>query len=1783
MGAGTLSNRVRVLLGVVAASVLLALASPATALAANTASFSSVSPASGSYSMANTPKISVRVYDRYGIYGSGSYSMTLDGRKVAASRVFIVSGAWNPRNPDYRRIRLTYQVPASLSVGTHTVTVKIKDRRKRYSTYTWKFNVDDATDPVTFTALTPEIGSRSDVTKPRISATVASRWDVKGTAGYSMTLDGANVAESIAYTTAGKYRNFKVFYQVPTALAPGAHQVVLTILDAAKRTTTKSWTFTVTPPVPVYAEMPVEGASCGDCHSSYPAAHPMTACSSCHGAGKPVPGRTYSPWDQSAHTLSCSLDCHGRPNVGPYPHMLSADCSNCHSPSFPNIPQTHEIDASAIKAAHAAPASFCTTTFCHSSSLTAEHYRSGVNRETLTCGGCHESTKPLVVAAIAGGLTSCESCHDLRTLVHPDTASAHAAVGSCVRTGCHVTDVAAVHKQDCSKCHAAGIDATTNCATCHGASAPAGPYHLGAPAAHALSENGCVTSGCHGVGLGMDASLTHGTACTACHGSESGASLECVTCHDEALLVLHEEEADHHVAPALFCTTSDCHGSDVAATHYKDGAARCIACHGSGKTPSTLCTNCHAGDELEVHEDATQAHTITGDRCVTAGCHAESDAALLHREGGVGCSVCHSSGNTPNLDCETSCHAGGLEYIHSDAAGNHVSTNTTCVRAACHVADVTNADKNHDRCTACHGRPTPLSADCQNCHAGDLLNLHPNAEPFHTAPAGFCESGCHSNDVAEIHSAGVDCVACHNSQDVPSTLCSDCHDDTPNEVHPWAIAGHVSYFDGGCLIAGCHPSDVTATHVKDGSPRCVACHATGVDASVKGTDCDNCHAGDITSLHPGSAAAHTVPETSDCLGAPCHATNVGTIHAPSASGCAACHDGVRVLTGIDCATVGCHVGDPEWLHRRGDSGHVAAPSGCVSLACHVTDVSTLHAPGPSCLACHAAGVDPSIKGTTCARVGCHPGDLTSRHAERAGTDHNAPSGTCVQDGCHGTNAGVNVATLHKDGLGCISCHSDVATASLDCGSCHPTDLNTVHTRGNAYHTAPSTSCDQGNGGLCHGRDVIALHGAEGGPKCAACHAPDKNPSARCADCHSGSFWGGIHVLTDPAQHDPVNGTCVTSTCHSTDVANIHTTAAPTSGPGCAPCHRQGQLTIDCQECHTVDMTPRHSAADADHGLLPGVCANDDCHGTDTGANVATLHADLGSSCATCHRDGQPATKICSTCHGPEGPLEYHTGLPAMHIASAGTCVSDGCHGTTADGVNVATLHARTPEAITCPACHGPGIDPTTDCDASGCHASSPSAVHNAYIVVDGVDKHAKVTNTCSAAHCHVGSTLTAVHGPTNCSPCHGEGKTPAADCATSGCHYDGSFPLIHTTGNAPHAVVEGTCVSIQCHNLAVDAIHSQAKGPRCVACHAVNAGHATTASCETCHSNATKPGQLPTPDSTPTAHPTATAADSTHTVDATGCTRTGCHSTNLAAIHAVVNEAHPVAPKCAACHASNKLPSKVCANCHAADFAPPHPAPMPEHATPVLSCTKVGCHVQTSVALIHVRDGVGRCIACHIDGAELTLTCTEARCHGTGAFPPTHPAPEAIHLSSDNCTTGCHQTSPGKADVSKIHVTADTVKHCGACHTGTGQAVKTCASCHTTGTFHLEAAVSHAVGGDSIACTGAGCHSTDVSLIHVRAGVDKCLQACHSAADPAIKGTTCSNCHSITSGHPHPACDGCHAAGGGNHYGYGTSPIAGRACTNCHGTPFQPLTWNGNWGHQGCNEHCHTESSCDCH
>jgi hypothetical protein len=1214
------------------------------------------------------------------------------------------------------------------------------------------------------------------------------------------------------------------------------------------------------------------------------------------------------------------------------------------------------------------------------------------------------------------------------------------------------------------------------------AASDCGACHVGYPAAHPMSQ--CAL--CHGDGRPQGApayapyqSSAHTLNCSLelpCHGG-GGASFphvlgaDCARCHSGAFSGIatgHPIDAEaSHVSGSARCTTVGCHLTSLTVEHYRRSIGgvklSCATCHSSTavrvvaaiRAGSTRCETCHS--LTAAHSVTFAAHTASG-TCIATGCHVASAVAVHAGSGtGPGCDACHAADKTPSMAC-ASCHPGGANVVHASAAVAHTAWSATCVTALCHLSDVTAVHGAADGpgCPACHAAGRTASTSCSACHPGAIDVLHPRIGSAHSAPIDGCVSAvCHVRDVTALHGAagGPGCGACHEAGVTTTISCASCHPGDLTPRHTSATAAHTAAASNRCVAAACHGAGVAALHGKTGGPGCAACHGPGKTAS---TVCSPCHSTDLVAVHPLAVSEHAAP-AGTCVSASCHGSSVTTLHgALGGPGCAACHATGKTLT-LTCVT--CHTGDLVSLHTIADARHSAPVSTCAQSGCHAANVSVLHRAlaESGCSNCHGPGKALSL---TC--TGCHTGDLTPRHPG-ANSAHAAPTSSCVTAGCHVSS----VATVHgaPGGPGCAACHAPGRTPSKTCAACHPGDVATLHAGAAAAHATPRSTCVQLG---CHYADAATLHGADGGPGCAACHAVGVVASIACADCHAGDLTPRHPSAT--GAHTAPASSCVTAGCHAANAATLHSAAG---GPGCAACHAPGTTpSLTCATCHPGNVTTLHASATAAHTPPRSTCVQVGCHYTD----VATLHGALGGpGCGACHMTGVVASIACQQCH--TGDLTpRHPSATTAHTAPAGLCVSSTCHVT-----NVATIHAT---GLGCVDCHGVGTTPSKTC--ATCHAADLVSLHPA-----AAASHLAPATTCAQTGCHMRDAArihAAVGGP-GCAACHASGKTPSITCAA--CHV--SFSSTHPAPAPAHTAPAGSCVTAGCHGSATASLHGVAGGPGCSACHA--AGKTPSLACKSCH---TTHGT--------TLHPAATAS---HAAPAGSCVFSGCHTPDVRYVHgegggsgcSACHSVHRTAtsPGCGACHAAGKTLSITCSVCHPTDLAGVHPGAASAHAAAPGACVKSGCHV-TDAATVHAVTGAPGCAACHRTGTTPCLTCSA--CHP--AFTSTHPAPAPSHTApAGTCVTGnCHVAS-----VVTVHGAVGG-PGCAACHaTGKTPSV-TCSACHAGDVIalHPQAVTSHT----STTCNSVTCHGSDVTVVHGAPGGPGCA-ACHALG--VVASVTCANCH----------------------------------------------------------------------
>lgn len=476
------------------------------ASAAGAAAFSAAKPAVGSASLTRPSWLSVTADDSLPIF---SATMTINGlpAPVCIDRPighFVYdeeqeSDIWVCDDLTVGRL-MSYSPGNRVIPGVNTVVATVTSAAG-VSTYSWTFNFGTAT---TVSSVSPASGAVLPGSPSTISAGLTSPSTSFTSA---MTIDGAVVP--LTYTS-----GTKTYTHTPvSALVPGVHTAVFTTRDASGGTASKTWSFRVSPPMS-------SGWDCTSCHSTYPAAHPVSGCESCHTHGYTVPGGTHG--NQTPTVAGCTGDgtqqasaCHEIDHKSDTVHGIWGSgpftCANCHSAANPAVPQ--HTDAATANV-HVSTSTDCEP--CHSGSLIDEHAKypmaSTVKHQCDLCHG--PSARQTVKDAIATGTTACDACHgstphgDMQAIhqSNPQTGTVPVHTGRTFKadcTTCHSLSLQALHQNDCFMCHRsvatrvksaiASWDGT--CAECHAT------YHPEAQAAHAalynFNSNLC-TKDCHG-------------------------------------------------------------------------------------------------------------------------------------------------------------------------------------------------------------------------------------------------------------------------------------------------------------------------------------------------------------------------------------------------------------------------------------------------------------------------------------------------------------------------------------------------------------------------------------------------------------------------------------------------------------------------------------------------------------------------------------------------------------------------------------------------------------------------------------------------------------------------------------------------------------------------------------------------------------------------------------------------------------------------------------------------------------------------------------------------------------------------------------------------------------------------------------------------------------------------------------------------------------------------------------------------------------------------------------
>ena len=1012
----------------------------------------------------------------------------------------------------------------------------------------------------------------------------------------------------------------------------------------------------------------------------------------------------------------------------------------------------------------------------------SDPYPNGHYRETSHTAMGTDMTRPVKAAVDGTAQLTCEDCHER------DLLRAH--------TGVPVADSSEYGDSvGCGECHnddrshglreVSGDWADRSCEACHDDDSSTPMHDLTvAGSTESSSAAGCGSSGlgCH---QDRDLHAMHPNEPAGCSGNAAENEPGC-----------HDLQIESHAPDAAGCgqgSAGGCH-TKYPAADYGHEEDREVHSPATGR-PARLttyggvpCGGCHRMDPsgtslVEEHTVSTSARTeVAGDVCRNCHNHAASQAALEDewddRDNAGSCDACHG---TNGLD---EAHAGNVEAMHT-AAG---SAGCGSTGAGCHPSSDLSAV----------GEPQSggLHASCLRCHdwtrSGGNMAYSPTASTC--GDGRSCHSGGYSpvtsvhvsTDGTDAHHTAGTSQARMSFTDTASGVvseCADCHSMTLGYEH---ARPNASIARNTCL--GCHnASESTAQVVK-----------WSWETGFANRGCEACHGVQgMPARHAGIEKAHAAqqidrngkPTEMYCTRSGCHGSgDVRVIHA--GIGCAMCHSADGDIVARKTMTCGgvdgqdaCHTGaDKHYdmdakhqaaqLDRYGD----AAEEYCNRPGCHASgDVRELH-PEARCstAGCHVEG-GPTYM--TCGGVdgqdACHTGadkhyDMDAKHqAQQLDRNSNEVEEYCNRPGCHASG---DVRELHPEArCSTAGCHLEGGPTYMTCGgaeglegACHTGadkhyDMDAKHQAAqlDRYGDAAEEYCNRPG---CHASgDVRELH-----------------PEARCSTA-------GCHVEGGPTY----------MTCGGVD--------------GQDACHTGADKHYEKDAKHQAAQLDRYGDPVAEYCNRPG------CHAS---GDVRSIHSATSCSTAGCHVEGGPTYM---TCGGVDGQDACHTGadkhddMDAKHqateldpagIATPGTCVSSGCHGT----VDARSLH------------------PTAHCSTSGCHvtggptymscggASGGASCHYAYSSAQHFADHsADMSGT-------VGGVLYGLGENVGCFGCHAadlriEHTVRLGDMEGGGasvcrvCHYDATDP-----GTNAYAGLSAITSAV-------------ATGDRrCVACHANAAG-----------------------------------------------------------------------------------------------------------------------------------------------------------------------------------------------------------------------------------------------------------------------------------------------------------------------------------------------------------------------
>lgn len=577
--------------------------------------------------------------------------------------------------------------------------------------------------------------------------------------------------------------------------------------------------------------------------------HQVTDCKQCH------PTLVFS--EAKTGCVDCHTDMHYQ-TVGP-------DCGRCHTPKswiIENITEMHQRSRFPLVGAHYL--TDCSN--CHKSASLLRFDPLGVE-----CVYCHQNdfnnaTNPNHVSGKFS--TNCLDCHKINSFTWTGSGFNHSVFplteGHAIECNrCHTNGVFTNLSTECSSCHMANYNATTNpnhaatnipttCADCHSTNPGWKPASFAIHDAQFFP----IYSGKHNVGVW--------NSCADCHtNSGNYKTFTCIDCH------AHNNQADvnsHHEGVSGYSYNSvacyECHPQGTVNGNFNHAAAgfsltgghstvTCNSCHTNGFSgTSKECSSCHMNAYLQT---TNPGHSAKGIPATCATCHTmipgwKPASFPIHNNYFVlsgahltivnNCAGCHHNNYNTTPNTCVGCHQADFNLTNNP---NHAKINIPNNCSMCHTASPGWSPATfpiHNNYYVLQGAHAVIANNCNICHNNNY-NSTPNT----------CV-GCHLNDYNQTTnpphaSAGfpLDCSMCHTQTAwIPSTFnhdqqyfpiysghhngtwstCADCHT-TPS-----------NYALFSCIDCHAHnnKAEVDAAHsgvsgYSYNSVACYQCHPTG--------------------------------------------------------------------------------------------------------------------------------------------------------------------------------------------------------------------------------------------------------------------------------------------------------------------------------------------------------------------------------------------------------------------------------------------------------------------------------------------------------------------------------------------------------------------------------------------------------------------------------------------------------------------------------------------------------------------------------------------------------------------------------------------------------------------------------------------------------------------------------------------------------------------------------------------------------------------------------------------